>query len=303
MITEKPSAHHLWGAAALWALPVVVVVLGLFAYWFAFANRYVVFLYGHSAEGIPRAEPFDEMTRSRYWMAGLVASAIVMLLVACGHWALGRACARRGATCRWPTWWRIWAICAPPVGAGVLAITMTASWPTLPLALALACAGATLAGLAVALMPAAWAADRPGELLWLVGDGAGLMPTLLLLRALELPARGLVPLSTAIIVAAMSVVIGWAWLEWMSALRRSRRQPCPRAHEVLLAGLGLSYLLMPLVHYLFGTPSAYHYISAASNFFAFSGWLQLLVLLVAAGLAANVTRRRRRSAHPRAEHG
>jgi len=44
-------------------------VLALFYYWFVVANRYVIFLYMHLD-----ATPFDERTRSRYWMAGLVAT-------------------------------------------------------------------------------------------------------------------------------------------------------------------------------------------------------------------------------------
>ena len=43
-------------------------------YWFAVANRYVIFLHAHLD-----ATPFDDVTRSRYWIAGLVASGIVMV--------------------------------------------------------------------------------------------------------------------------------------------------------------------------------------------------------------------------------
>ena len=63
-----------WLAAALHALPVIGVVLGLFTYWFAVADRHAVFLYDHLG-----ASAFDRVTRSRYWMAGLVASSIVMV--------------------------------------------------------------------------------------------------------------------------------------------------------------------------------------------------------------------------------
>ena len=68
-----------------------------------------------------------------------------------------------------------------------------------------------------------------------------------------------------------------------------------RAVPLLAAGLCLSYLLLPLVHHLLATPPGYRYISAASNFFAFSPPLQLAVFVVAAGLEVAVTRLRKRS--------
>ena len=58
-----------WRRAALHALPIAVFVLGLYGYWFGIADRYAVFLYEHLG-----ATPFDAVTRSRYWMAGLVAA-------------------------------------------------------------------------------------------------------------------------------------------------------------------------------------------------------------------------------------
>ena len=64
---------------------------------------------------------------------------------------------------------------------------MTLNTPTLPLRLASACVIATLAGLALALLPGEWAARRPANLLWLALDGMGLAPILLLLRSVELP--------------------------------------------------------------------------------------------------------------------
>jgi len=78
----------------------------------------------------------------------------------------------------------------------------------------------------------------------------------------------------------------------MSGLRVWRRKSWPQAHEVLVAGLGLSYLLLPVVHHLLATPPAYRYISTASNFFAFNVGLQVLVFVVAAGLAIGVTQLR-----------
>ena len=61
-------------ASLLHAVPISLFVLGISYYWFAVADRYAIFLYGHLG-----ATPFDEVTSSRYWMGGLVAAGFVLL--------------------------------------------------------------------------------------------------------------------------------------------------------------------------------------------------------------------------------
>ena len=291
--TKRPGT---WGAAVLtglphllFALPVTLTILGLFYYWFAVADRYVIFLYGHLG-----ATPFDAVTSGRYWMSGLVACGAVMVVYMAANWLLGRVTAWRGRDYRPPLWWQVWALCVPPLVVGLPIITMTLDWPTLPFPNAAACVTTTLIGLALALAPGAWAARRPLDLVWLVLNGLGLMPSLLLLRAIELPGRGLVSAPTAYLVALGGTFAGAAWLVVMTGLRRWRRRPHPGAGAVFVAGLCLSYLLMPLVHHLLFTPSAYRYISAASNFFAFNVGVQLLAFSVAAMLAIGIARLGRR---------
>jgi hypothetical protein len=182
-----------------------------------------------------------------------------------------------------------------PLAIGIPAITMTVNTPTLPLRLAAACAVATLAGLAVALAPGRWAAERPGDLMWLAADGAGLMPALLLLRAVELPGRGLsVTPAVAWAFAVGGLVAGAVWLAVMSMLRLWRRTETPGASALFLAGIGLSYLLMPFVHYLIAGPPGFRYLSDAANFFALNPGVQLLVGVAAAGLAVSATAFRNR---------
>jgi hypothetical protein len=284
-----------WGPALAAAVPIVLFVLALFYHWFAVADRYAIFLYGHSAPGIPSAQPFDAMTRSRYWMAGLVASGAVMVIYTAANWVLGRITDRRGQHYRPPAWWRVWGLCALPLIIGIPAITLTRNTPTLPLELAAACVVATLAGLALALLPGEWAARRPVDLVWLACDGVGLMPILLLLRSVELPGRGVsASMPLAILFATGGWLAGIAWLGVMTGLLARRRRSAPPAGALLAAGLCLSYLLMPLVHHLFATPPGWRYISTASNFFAFSPLLQLAVFAAAAGTAVAATRLRAR---------
>ncbi len=275
-----------WQPALLHAVPVWLFILGLFYYWFAIADRYAIFLYGHLG-----ATPFDEVTSGRYWMAGLVASGAVMIMYTTANWSLGRIAALRHLNYRPPAWWQVWALCAPPLIVGITIITMTANWPTLPPLNAAACVIVTLSGLALALAPGSLAAQRPVDLGWLVFDGLGLMPSLLLLRAIEIPGRGLgVSVGTAYLVALGSTIAGAIWLVIMTGLRTWRRKSSPGAGALFVTGLGLSYLLMPLVHHLLATPPEYRYISAASNFFAFNTEVQLVVFFAAAALAIGITR-------------
>ncbi len=68
-----------WRSALLHTLPVAALVLYLFYYWFAIADRYVIFLYWHyMGPHYPDTSPFSVVTSSHYWMAGLVASGTVM---------------------------------------------------------------------------------------------------------------------------------------------------------------------------------------------------------------------------------
>ena len=272
-----------WKPAFLYAMSISLSVLGLFYYWYAVADRYAIFLYGHLG-----ATAFDKTTSSRYWMAGLVACGAVMCLYTITNWLLGRV--HQNYTP--PTWWHVWLLSAFPLIIGIPAITMTFNQPPLPFPYAIACLVATLAGLAFALAPGSLAAQRPSDLAWLALDGLGLMPALLLLRAIELPSRGLVGVSLAYFVAVGSILGGAIWLGIMTGLRAWRHRSWPTACALFVAGLCLSYLWMPLVHHLFFTPRDYRYISTSSNFFAFNFGIQLMVFFITGILAVGFTRLR-----------
>ncbi len=274
-------------SAILHALPVSTFVLGLIYYWFGVADRYAIFLYGHLG-----ATPFDAVTRSRYWMSGLVAAGAVMVLYAVVNGLTGRA----AALYQWPyvppTWWRVWLLSAVPLTVGIPLITLSLNWPTLPPIDAASCMLVTLIGLGLALPPGGVAAQRPLDLAWLAGDGIGVMLPLLLLPAIDLPSRGIVGAPLAYGIALGSLLASSVWLGLMTLLYRWQQRPWPGARAIIVAGVCLSYLLMPLIHHVF-TPPAYRYISAATNFFAFSLETQLAVWFVAALLVFWVARWRR----------
>jgi hypothetical protein len=218
-------------------------------------------------------------------MAGLVADGAVLVLYGLGCWFAGRLAGVWYHEYRPPVWRRVWLLCVPPLLIGIPAITTTVNVPTLPLWLAITCAAVTSIGLAVALMPGDLAARRPGELLWVALAGIGLTPVLMLLRAVELPQRGLLTIPVALVLAVSGVVASTTWLAGMVFAGRRLRLALPAPATMLLAAFAICYLLLPLVHHLFFTPAVYRYITSGSNFFAFTLPVQFTCWFVAAALA------------------
>jgi hypothetical protein len=275
----------LWGSAALFSL----FVCAIFYYWFAVADRYAIFLYNHLL-----ATPFDARTSSRYWMAGLVAAGMVTIIYAVVSWYAGRLAALRYRRYQPPPWWQLWVLLALPLSISIPAIVMRVNQPTLPFSLALAALATTLIGLAIGLPLASLAAQKMERLLWLLVIGMGLVPSLLLLRVLELPAQGLVDPRQAVIVAVGSTVAGFFWLILLSWYFKRRQYQAFSAFELFLAGLCISYLLLPLAHYLLLTPPSYRYITVADNFFSRDPLVQLACLATAFLLAVVTVRVGRR---------
>jgi hypothetical protein len=285
-----------WRSAAFHALPAGLLVPGLFTYWFAVADRYIVFLYDHDMGPLyPDTSPFSRVTGSRYWMAGLVASGCLMALYTAASWALARLTARY----RPPAWWRVWAVCALVLIPGVLAITMTANQPTLPLRHAAQVTLATLIGVALAVSPGRLAAERPGELLWLAADGFG-VALLSNLIHIEKVGRWLARGGTLWVrMMIVSLATGAALLLALTGLRTWFRRPIPSAGALLVAGACIAYLLLPLAHHVVGT-DGYYYISDSDNFFAQSPAVQLIAWSVIGVLVLGVTWVRKRVASSRA---
>lgn len=286
------SRTTLWSSA--W---VCLVILGLFYYWFALADRYAVFLYGHLG-----GTPFDETTISRYWMAGLVAAAILLVqyLLVNGLVRLVTRGKHPAGLSWWPpSWWQVWGICALPLGIGIFWIVTQVNSPTLPASLAFACVLATWIGLALALCAGEMAARRLRYSLWLGCIGFGLVPILLLVRAVELPARGIINYNLAYGWLVAVIVFGLIWTTFWLWFYRRRHETIPPWYQVAFASLVCAYLGMPLLHYWVFTPPAYRYISAASNFFPETPSIQVLTFAIALVVlaVAYLPARRRHSLH------
>lgn len=275
----------------LHAAPVALGVLGLMLYWFGVANRAVLFLYDHDmGPRVPDTSAFSLVTRSRYWMAGLVAAGLVLVCYTLAAFCLGRG--RRGY--RPPPWPRVWLLAALPLAVAIPLVTMTLNTPTLPLPDALLVTTATLSGLALALPPADLAARAPGRLVWLAVDGAGAAALALSLtfgeQAYALLRRGS---AYGVLLLGIGGAVGVALLVGGSLLPRSQRAATAGVGAILAAGVGWAYLVLPATHHLFFT-DGWFYITTMDNFFP-SAWLVWLAgwTLTAAVVGGIVKGRRR----------
>ncbi len=277
-----------WRTAAVHGSVIAAMMLGLVYHWFAVADRYAVFLYNHrDRPGEPAATPFDPITRSRYWMTGLVAAGAVLAAHSALAWLAGAVARRHGRALGLPDGRRVWLCAAPWLAVGVPAITLTQNHPTLPPGLALAVAMAALAGLALALAPARLAADDPATLAWTGLDGIGVALPALTWRALELPGLGIRDTPPPSLIAAAGLVAGMAWL-WLLTVLPGRR-PWPRAGAIVVAGLAWVCLVAPLAHHLAFTPPGFRYITSAPNVFGHRAATVGAGLAIMVALAAGTT--------------
>jgi len=263
-------------------------VLGVMLYWFSFANRAIVFLYDHDMGPLfPDTGAFSPVTRSRYWMTGLVASGLVLLLYSAIAWMLGR-CGRRP-----PPWRQVWLWCAVPLAIGIPLIAMTMNSPVLPTADALLTTAVTLVGLAFALAAGELAATAPGRFLGLAVDGLGVaalvLSVTLVEQALALMQRGN---RYGIALLLAGAVIGVLILLAATFVQRRHAKP-EKTATMLAAGVCWVYLFLPAAHYLFFT-DGWFYITTMDNFFPHS-WLVFMVGWMVTGLIVALVARMRRN--------
>lgn len=280
-----------WSLALPFSALIAALYLYFFTRWFALADRYNLFLYYHDMGPlVPDTSPFSYVTASRYWMAGLVAGGIILLLYTGINWLLGRL--RAGYEV--PDWWRVWLLAAAPLSLAIPLITMTANEPVLPARLALWVFLVTLAGLALALQPGRLAAEWPSELFLLAIDGLGLMLIISTLVGLERLGGWIERGSTSYITGMIIVSAGGLFILLLgTAIRSWRRRPGRGPMPIFLAGLIGAYLVLPLLHHVSFT-DGYYYITDADNFLARNLFLQAAIWLLAAGIAIVVFRLRLR---------
>lgn len=276
-----------WWVAAPLALIAFVVEAALMSYWFGTADRYAVFLYNHLG-----AQPFDAVTVGRYWMTGLVAGGFLLIIIIVLYLASGWTARRYGDPVLAPDWQRAWLLASLPTALFVIWTTTSRNAPTLTVSHGIGVAAVALLAMALALSPAPLAARRPRELTLLALTGMGLVPTLMLVRAIELPASGRLTDAQAWGIAGGALLVSVVWMLVVRWWLRRNEHPAPTVLSIVAAGCAWAYLFLPFVHYLFFTPSAYRYISSPANFFASSLPLQIAVWLLAWAIAMIAGRRR-----------
>jgi len=261
---------------------ILLISLAVYLYLFGFADRKIVFLYGHLG-----LTPFDGMTAGRYWMAGLVLSGYLTLFYLAVRLALR---AVNGDTDI--SWVAVMKTLWLPLVTGIIIIMMASGTPRMPFATAIGSALAMLAGIVIGFgVVDDLISDFRSGLVCLV-SGLGPVPFLLLFRVLELPQKGIVETNVSVLVAVITLIAAFAWLLVSFRIFRKRR---PAPLSIIRGTLAAGYLGLPVVHHLFATPPGIPYITSSDNFFAdnlllrLTNWI-LLVLMVF--LADKLTKRK-----------
>ncbi|MGM0620013.1 MAG: hypothetical protein ACQETJ_03125 [Bacteroidota bacterium] len=257
---------------AVYALPACLIMLSLFYYWFAVADRNEVFLYYHNmGPRVPDTSPFSFVTASRYWMSGLVASGFVLLIYFPINFILFRAKKDYAP----PTLKNILLFSLPVLTAGTLIITMTMNQPVLPFLHALKVLLATLLGFVVVLKTVELAGENLLKLILLGADGfalglimittSSLISNINFLSSAQLYIFLILCALCFGILAYTSIFYVWKKFETSSL-------------KIFLAAITIAYPFGAVFHYLAGTDGHY-YISNSDNFIMRNMWIQLLIWL------------------------
>ena len=230
------------------------------------ADRNIVFLYYHDMGPlIPSTAPFSFVTRSRYWMAGLVASGVVMVIYCCVNTAI-RLLNKSYAP---PPWQSVWLRTAVPLTVSIPLITMTTpNAPGLPINLALWVTSATLAGVALAIQPGTLAGHNPFDAALLAVDG-------LAISLINIGATGIERIQGwlargaqhYVVLMAVMILSGGVMILVMTGVRYALKRPPISAMTLFIAGLCVAYPGMSILHHVMFT-DGYFYITDSDNFFS-----------------------------------
>jgi hypothetical protein len=273
------SDRNLLGRSLIFGLPVAALVLAMLYYWFAVADRYIVFLYNHDmGPVVPDTSPFSRVTASRYWMASLVACGFILVIYTAVNWLAGRLQPGYAP----PPWQAVWLVCAPLFIVFIPLITMSVNDPVLPWPYAALVTTAALIGVALSLMPGEMAAREPRNLLWLAADGWGLAFVLMTLAQIDDVGRWLNEgVDWRVLLSLVIIGLGVGWLLLLTAVRYWRGVFIGDFTSLAAAAACMAYLFLPLLHYIIGT-DGYFYITDSDNFMAGTILMQLLAWLVTA---------------------
>jgi hypothetical protein len=249
-----------------------IVVFALYYLWFVFLDRRLIFLYGHR-----HATPFDGInTTSRHWMAGLVASGIILVICTIINLII------KGFRHNYqlPDWKIVWKYSCLILSLPILILLIFVGKPAMPILLAIWILAVLLSSLGLALYARNFIVTDFRRSIWAFLDGLALTPILQLFPLfIDYGVRTSRP--TLLVVAPIvSVTVGLFWFGTMTFLYKRFKQPYTSLTNIFLSGLVITYLLLPLLHYLNSRPGYVRYISNSPNFFAKSVWLQVVTFLL-----------------------
>lgn len=280
------AKHHY----LLYGVPITILVLLLFFYWFRIANRSIVFLVDHDMGPlVTSTAPFSYITRSRYWMAGFVASGAVMVL----YLGINTVIRIFNRSYTPPTWQVVWVVPALAITVGIPLITTTTTHaPRLPFGFTLWVTAVALIGLALALLPGTLAGQRPFETALISVDGIGLSLVLIGASAIEnirdwldRGAQHFIVLSVVLILAGIAITLV------MTGFRYALKTPPVPATTLFLAGICVTYPGLSILHHVMFT-DGYFYITDSDNFFARNLPLQVGIWIVTAIFCVGLARLR-----------
>ncbi len=264
---------------------IVSLILSLFHRWFVIQDRLKIFLYWHYGHG-----PFDRMTTGRYWMAGLVANGFILIFSTSFNLAGFYFTLVKKRQFRSFNPISVWTLSALPLAVGIYQIVAKNGQPPLSPFLAFACIFTSLAGLGLAFATGNLAQKGLAYLSMNYLAGAGLIPLLFFPIALELPQKGIMTVPTSYFLMLIACLLGISWQVIISKINNRLKKPLLEIKSLILAGLGTSYLLLPLMHYLLFTPRNNHYLTASSNFFADNLFLQILIFIFSITLTIGINK-------------
>ena len=245
-----------------------VFILVFYYLWFVILDRRLIFLYGHMHK-----TPFDSFTAGRYWMAGLVLSAMVLI----AYTIVNLIVKKLYRTYQLPDWKLVWKYSCFIVVLPLFYILSFMGKPPMPLLLSLWILVVLFSGLALALYAGSSIVTNVRQSILAFLDGWALVPMLTLLApsieyGLKRPS---VQGTFLVVVPAVAIGMGLFWFWIMTVLYKRFKQPSPSLGDTLLWGLTTSYVLLPFLHYLCSRPGFVRYITNSENFLANTFWIQI----------------------------
>ena len=261
---------------AVYSVIISIVIAGVFYYWFAAAERNYLFLYGHYGW-----RPFHRMTLGRYWMTGLVLSCFITFTYTAVNYILLYSAGFLKKSYRIPSWKAVWFLSQPVVLAGIPVI-LNLNSPVIPADIIIICVTVISSGLALGLYCADILLHSIKKFIILSLDGIMLLPSLILMLSLELPAKGVLNMTytAAIVIALGGIAVSFSGLIINSYFFKRKKITPGKNHEIILFSFFYAYIILPMAHYLFAAPPGNPYITTSDNFFPDNNMLKLFTWIL-----------------------